>query len=154
MAGRRLANTQVSVEPNTSSSGAPKRRSAACASSTGRGAVADSIAATGGNAMTDSTSARRCTGVVTSTRGAGTSASAAATSAGKKGRPACTPAPPSNGSSTDISMPYMCCGGTVATISKRGPTTARSIARLPALLAWKLPQVLGFALGVPVEPEV
>jgi hypothetical protein len=29
-----------------------------------------------------------------------------------------------------------------------------SRARLPALLAWKLPQVFGFGIGVPVEPEV
>ncbi len=61
---------------------------------------------------------------------------------------------PSNGNSTDISMPYICCGGTVATTSNCGPTAASSIARLPALLAWKLAQVFALALGVPVEPEV
>ena len=93
------------------------------------------FAAMGGNAMPDSTSARRCTGVVTSTRGAGTAASAAATSAGKNGRPACTPTSPSSGITTDSSMPYMCCGGTVATTWNRSPTTACSIVRLPALLA-------------------
>ena len=62
-------------------------------------------------------------------------ASAAATSPGKNGRPAWMPTPPSSGSSTDISMPYMCCGGTVATTVKCVPTAACSIARLPALLA-------------------
>jgi len=51
-------------------------------------------------------------------------------------------------------MPYMCCGGTVAT-TLHGPSTyPRSMRRLPALLAWKLRQVFTCAAGWPVEPEV
>ena len=69
----------------------------------------------GGSVTPDSTSARRCTGVVASRRGCGVSVSTRATSCGKNGRAACTHAGPSSGSSTDSSMPYMCCGGTVAT---------------------------------------
>ncbi len=112
---RRTANTQVSVEPNISRTSPPKRASAAAAISGAIGAVADTMPASGGSATPDSTNARRCTGVVTKTRGAGISASARATSSGKNGRSACTARVVTIGSSTDNSMPYMCCGGTVAT---------------------------------------
>ena len=47
----------------------------------------------------------------------------------------------------------MCCGGTVARICGASARAARAAA-LSALLAQTLPQVFGFAFGVPVEPEV
>ncbi|MCW0423924.1 hypothetical protein NB713_001867 [Xanthomonas sacchari] len=53
-------------------------------------------------------------------------------------------------------MPYMCCGGTVATtcgtaVSGHNPTSA---SRSWRVLVRKLPQVLGLGLGAPVLPEV
>ncbi len=112
--------------------------------------------ANGGKTTPESTSARRCTGVVTSSRGAGTCASARATSSGKNGRPACTASGVTSGISTDSSMPYMCCGGTVATTcgtasASHSPTSANRSWRV---LVRKLPQVLGLGFGAPVLPEV
>ena len=57
-------------------------------------------------------------------------------------------------------MPYMCCGGTVATIGRvasvappAGQKCCSTVA-FCAVLRRRSPQVLGFALGVPVLPEV
>ena len=155
-----MAITQVSVEPNNSRTSQPKRCSAAAASACGSGAVAVTIPAGRGSSMPDSTSARRCTGVVTSRASPCASRSARATSSGKNGRPPCTAALASSGSSTDSSMPYMCCGGTVATtgrVASVAPPSGqkwRSTAAFCAVLRRRLPQVLGFAPGVPVLPEV
>src|SRR5579883_970263 len=146
--------TQVSVEPNTSCTGAANRSSAARASSFGIGAVAETIAASGGSGCACSTNARKCTGVVTSTRGAGTSASAQITSNGKNGRAECTAASANSGSSTENSSPYMCCGGTVATTLYGKPVRPRSSASLCALLTANLSQRFGLDFGTPVEPEV
>ena len=153
---RRRAMTQVSVEPNSSRTSQPKRASAAAASSDGSGAVAETMPASGGSSTPEFASARRCTGVVTSNRVDVASASARATSAGKNGRASCTAAPPSSGNSTESSMPYMCCGGTVATICACASAghRSRSAARFCALLVANAPQVLGLACGTPVLPEV
>ena len=53
-------------------------------------------------------------------------------------------------------MPYMCCGGTVATICGVAPAGHRSCsaARFCAVLVRKLFQVLALGLGQPVLPEV
>ena len=85
---RRVAMTQVSVDPNISSSVVPKRSSTSRASSGGSGAVAETTTATAGSDTPDSRRERRWTGVLTSTRGAGTALSACATSAGNSGCPA------------------------------------------------------------------
>ncbi len=78
----------------------------ACAASCGEsGAVAERIRSTGGSATPESSRFLRWNGVVTSARGCGTEASAAATSAGKKGRPLSKAAPPSIASNTDDSRP-------------------------------------------------
>ncbi|GAC1629751.1 MAG: hypothetical protein NVS9B10_21400 [Nevskia sp.] len=78
--------------------------------------MADTIAASGGSFVPAFSSARMCTGAVTSTRGAGIEASAARTSSGNTGRPPNTPWPAASGSRAAVSRPYMCCIGTVATI--------------------------------------
>ena len=82
---RRVANTQVSVEPNISSSGArrrvfdePRQRRIER-----RGGADDEIDAPG-KSSPDSASARRCNGVLTSTRGRGGCASAAGHIRGKQ----------------------------------------------------------------------
>jgi hypothetical protein len=94
--------------------------------------------------------------VVTSTRGASTRASAAATSAGNSGCPSCTANGASSGSSTDISMPYMCCGGTVATtcaVVEPG-RNSRNPRAFAAVLARNEAQVFACGFGWPVLPEV
>ena len=53
-------------------------------------------------------------------------ASAATTSAGKNGRSESSVAPPCSASSTLDSKPYMCCGGTVATRSRRPDRRGRA----------------------------
>jgi hypothetical protein len=61
----------------------------------------------------------------------------------------------SSGNSTDSSMPYMCCGGTVATMPGRAsPHRSRRADRFCPVLATNAPQVLALALGAPVLPEV
>ncbi len=57
--------------------------------------------------MPDSASARRCNGVLTSTRGRAGCDNTAATSAGNNGRSAWTVMFANSGSSTVNSMPYM-----------------------------------------------
>ena len=148
--------TQVSVEPNTSRTSQPKRASAAAASSCDSGAVAETMPHSGGSDTLDSISARKCTGVVASKRGSGVSANARATSSGKNGRPVCRPAGPSNGNSTDSSMPYMCCGGTVATMWGIAWPCHRlsNAAMFWPVLARNADQTFGLAVGAPVLPEV
>ena len=53
-------------------------------------------------------------------------------------------------------MPYMCCGGTVATsgVVVPGASRSSSAARFCAVLAAKLASVLRLGLGWPVLPEV
>src|SRR3546814_9891159 len=53
-------------------------------------------------------------------------------------------------------MPYMCCGGTVATACTTAPSGHRpaSAARFCSVLARKLRQVLALGFGAPVLPEV
>jgi hypothetical protein len=77
-------------------------------------------------------------------------------SSGKNGRTPCTAAPPTSGISTDSSMPYMCCGGTVATMCGVAPGGQRSdsAARFCRVLVRRLPQVLPLAPGRPVLPDV
>ena len=56
----------------------------------------------------------------------------------------------------DSSMPYICCGGTVAitcAVASAGHKL-RNAARFCAVLMRKLLHVLGFADGRPVLPEV
>ena len=94
----------------------------------------------------------RCTGVLTSMRGAGKAVRASRMSAGKKGRLRCTGQPCSRGISTLHSRPYICWAGTVAT-SAGGPCMSKRCAMRSATPA-KLRQRLGRAFGAPVLPEV
>ena len=68
---------------------------------------------------------------------------------------ACTAQAPNSGNNTDSSMPYMCCGGTVATTcSGREKSSAPRATAFFAVLVQKSPHRFGLALGAPVEPEV
>ena len=103
--------------------------------------------------------ARRCAGVLTSTRGSGVSPSTFATSTGNKGRATLSPMRAINGISTVSSIPYMCCEGTVPTIQGIRPWPASGNAAqiawtLQRVLSTTLPQRLACRLGWPVLPEV
>ena len=56
--------------------------------------------------------------------------------------------------STVDSKPYMCCGATVATMLWRRPSSKPSLCASARTLRTRPPQLLRWATGTPVEPEV
>ena len=96
---------------------------------------------------------RKWVGVVASTAGQGAVSTTRRMSSGKNGRLSCKTRLENNGQNTEVSKPYMCCGGVVETISSCCCQSPRRRTAMSAEIL-KVARLWAQGLGFPVLPEV